>query len=80
MKVHTGKIGDDLTLAIPKSFASELGLEPNSSVDVSLDGYAITVRPSEDRRARLADLMAKVTEQNRHGEIDTGDPVGREIW
>lgn len=28
----------------------------------------------------LAELLAKVTPENRHAEIDTGPPVGNEVW
>ena len=29
---------------------------------------------------RLEDLLAQITEENIHGETDTGEPVGVEIW
>ncbi len=29
---------------------------------------------------RLEDLLAQVTEDNLHGEISTGGPVGQEEW
>ena len=80
MAVHTGKLGDDLTLEIPKTFASELGWEPNSPVDISLYGSAIIVCRAKQPRPALADLMDLVTEQNRHTETDTGEAVGREVW
>jgi len=28
----------------------------------------------------LEDLLAQVTEDNLHGEIETGPAVGREVW
>jgi antitoxin component of MazEF toxin-antitoxin module len=28
----------------------------------------------------LADLLAGVTEANRHHEVETGGPVGLEVW
>ena len=80
MAVHTGKLGHGLTLEIPEAFASELGLEPDSPVDISLYGSAIVVRPARQPRVALDDLLALVTEQNRHTEIDTGEAVGREVW
>ena len=29
---------------------------------------------------RLAHLLEQVTPENRHGEIDWGGPVGKEVW
>lgn len=80
MEVHTGRLNQGLTLTIPEAFAAELGLEANSLVDISVHGSAIIVRPATQTPARLDDLLARVTEANRHDEIDTGEAVGREIW
>ena len=32
------------------------------------------------RKYALRELVAKITPKNRHPEIDTGLPVGREAW
>ena len=80
MEVHTGKLDHGLALTIPEAFASELGLEPNSPVDISLHGTAIIVCRARQPRVHLDDLLARVTEANRHGEVETGGAVGREVW
>jgi antitoxin component of MazEF toxin-antitoxin module len=28
----------------------------------------------------LEDLLAQITDDNIHMEIDTGDPIGAEVW
>ncbi len=80
MEVRTRKLDDDLTVRIPSDFATELGLGPDSPVDVSILGASIIICPTKTRRMRLDDLLAGVTEDNRHGEVDTGPAVGREVW
>ena len=80
MKIHTGKLDDGLTLTIPEAFASQLGLEPNSPVDIALQGSAIIICPAKQPPVLLDDLLARVTDDNRHDEIDTGESVGRELW
>lgn len=80
MEVHTSKLDNDLTLQIPLALASEIGLEPNSSVDISILGNSIIINPSRRPRRKLDDLLAGVTEDNLHGETDTGPAVGREVW
>jgi hypothetical protein len=34
----------------------------------------------EENVEKLQDLLAKVTDENRHEEVDWGPPVGREAW
>ena len=52
------------------------GLEPDALVEVSAAGEGLVVR----RAYTLAVLLAGVTEENLHGEVDTGSPVGNEAW
>ena len=33
-----------------------------------------------EKRMCLEDLLGRITEQNLHEEIDSGPPVGEEIW
>ena len=42
---------------------------------------ARTPSKKEVRRKRynLADLVAQITDENRHGEVDVGPPVGHEF-
>ena len=80
MEIHTGQLDDGLALTIPEAFASQLGLEPNSSVDITLQGSAIIICRANQPPVLLDDLLARVTDENRHDEIDTGEAVGRELW
>jgi antitoxin MazE len=38
------------------------------------------VKPRTRRRYRLENLIAGITEENRHSEIEWGPPVGNEVW
>ena len=80
MEVHTGKLDQGLTLAIPEAFAAELGLEEDSLVDISLQGSSIIICRAKQPRVQLEDLLARVTEANRHSEFENGGAVGREAW
>lgn len=79
MKIQIQKWGNSLALRIPKSFAVETKIEQGTTVDVSLEGDGIVLRPTREELT-LEDLLAKVTDENRHGEIDFGKPKGREVW
>jgi antitoxin MazE len=67
-------------MRIPKSFASEVGLNPNSSVEMSLKDGKLIVMPTVKPKFTLKRLLAQVTEENLHHEVDTGPAVGSEAW
>jgi antitoxin MazE len=80
MKTKIQKWGDNLAIPIPKPFAAEAGLDQDSEVDVSVTEGVLVIKPCPERSWTLEELLARVTDDNIHEEIDTGSPVGREIW
>jgi antitoxin MazE len=80
MKVQIQKWGNSLALRIPKSFAVEAKIKQGSTVEVSLESGKIIVFPVAEQEFSLDELLAQVTAENLHGEIDTGGSVGQEIW
>jgi len=80
MQTKIKKWGNSLALRIPKSFAAEVGLDQNSSVEMSLRDGKLVVVPSEKPTFTLKQLLARVTEENLHHEVDTGPAVGGEVW
>ena len=80
MRTRVQKWGNSLALRIPKSFAEEAGLHKEGPVDMSLAGGGLVVRPVAEPRVTLKELLAGVTKENRHHEVDTGRAVGKEIW
>ncbi len=79
MKVQIQKWGNSLALRIPKSFALETKIEQGSTVEVALEKGQITLKPVKDE-ITLERLLADITEENLHTEIDFGKPEGREVW
>ena len=80
MKTKMQKWGNSLAIRIPKAFAEEVGLKEESEVDVSLKSGKLVVVPVERPALTLKALVAKITEENVHREIDTGPATGREAW
>ena len=80
MVTKVQKWGNSLGLRIPRAFAEEAGVEAGSDVDLSLRDGALVVKPARRRTYRLTELLEKVTARNRHREVDTGGPLGREVW
>ena len=75
MKARVQKWGNSLALRIPKTFASEVGLDSNSPVEMSLRDGKLIVVPVDKPKFTLKELLAKVTEENLHDEVDTGPAV-----
>lgn len=80
MKVQIQKWGNSLALRIPKSFAVESKIKQGSSVEVSLESGKIIVFPIAEEEISLDEMLAQITPENLHGEIDSGNSVGKEIW
>jgi len=80
MQTKIQRWGNSLGLRIPRSFAKEAGVEAGSEVDLSVRDGDLVVRAAKRRAYRLSELLEKVTAENRHGEVDTGEPMGREVW
>jgi antitoxin MazE len=77
MKIRIRK--HSLALRIPKSFAAEVHLQQNSLVDVSIVDGKIVVSPATESALTLEHLLAGVTEENLHSEVDTGTATGNEV-
>jgi antitoxin MazE len=58
MRTHIIQIGNSKGVRIPHAMMSELGLEAEAEVDLSIDGKTLVIsrarRPREDWEARLA--------------------------
>ena len=80
MRTRVQKWGNSLALRIPKSFAVEVGLQKETSVEVSLANGKLVVTPVAKPKMSLKQLLAKVTKDNIHREIDTGPAMGNETW
>lgn len=47
---------------------------------VNQNEVRIRKMPKKSAKTRLDDLVAGITDENRHGETDWGAPVGKEEW
>ena len=80
MKPRVQKWGNSLALRIPKSFATEVGLQRETSVEISLADGKLVITPVAKSKLTLKQLLAKVTKENLHHEVNTGHAVGNETW
>jgi antitoxin MazE len=80
MQTKIQKWGNSLAIRIPKSFALDINLKQDELVDLSIDESKIVITPMGGKKYSLEELLKGVSENNLHGEIDTGSPIGKEIW
>jgi antitoxin MazE len=80
MRTRVQKWGNSLALRIPRSFAAEVGLQNDSSVEVSLVKGKLVVVPVARPKPTLKQLLAQVTDDNLHRSVDTGPAIGSEAW
>ena len=80
MKTRVQKWGNSLALRIPKSFAEDIGLQKETPVEVSLADGKLVITPVTAPELTLKQLLAGVTKENLHHEVDTGSAVGNEAW
>jgi len=78
METRVQRWGDSLALRIPKLLADEAGLKDNSPVQLMLRDKQLVVVPIAKATISLDALLAQVTDENRHREVDTGPAVGGE--
>jgi antitoxin MazE len=79
MQARIQKWGNSLAVRIPKPFALEVGLEQNSLVAVTIEEGKLLLEPIKPSYS-LEELLAGVTKNNLHHEVETGPAVGNEVW
>jgi antitoxin MazE len=79
MQTKVQKWGNSLALRIPKSFALNMDIKQNEFVDLSIGDGKLIITPITEKEYSLKELLAGVSEDNLHGEFDTGIPVGKEL-
>ena len=80
MKTRVSRWRSSLALRIPRPLAVKAGLVENSPVELLLVEEKLVISPLHQVEYNLKQLLAQVTEENMHYEIDTGPAVGEEVW
>jgi antitoxin MazE len=78
MEAVLKKWGISLGIRIPNLIVRELSLKDGSCVEIKDKGNEIIIKPKQ--KNKLSEMLNEISEQNIHKEIETGDPVGKEIW
>jgi len=76
MLANISKWGNSLGIRIPLSIAKQVGISEGEPVELTVENNHILIQ----KKYRLESLLAKITPENIHSEIDTGTSVGGETW
>ena len=74
---HVSKWGTSLAVRIPKPIAEQWGVREGSAIEIVSHGNQVVLRK---KSYSLDDMLAKVTPDNLHSELDTSPAVGNEEW
>ena len=78
MRVKVQAWGNSLGLRIPKAYATELGVQAGSEMEVNIDAGALRAEPAAE--VQLDALLSQITDANQPGAADWGEPQGAEAW
>jgi len=71
--------GNSHALRIPRALLDQLQVGEGDEVEMMVENGYLRIRPLHPKMT-LESLVAAITPENRHKEIDWGKPVGNEVW
>jgi len=72
------KWGNSLAVRIPKPVAEEAGVREGDPITIEAAEGRIQLRRSKPRVPTLRELVARITSENRYGEVHIGNARGKE--
>jgi len=72
--------GNSAAVRIPARVLADAGLDIDQPVDIREERGRIIIERARERKFKLRDLLNEIRPDNLHEAVDTGNPVGREIW
>ena len=79
MRVTVKKWGNSASVRIPSAIMEAAHVRLDQQVDVREERGRIIIQPVREPAYDLVTLVAGITDENRHAEIDFGSPAGKEI-
>ena len=71
--------GNSPAIRIPATVSREIQIEDGDAVELHVQDGRFVVTPIR-RRYTLDELVAGITDENRHEETEWGAAVGKEAW
>jgi antitoxin MazE len=79
MKTTIQKWGNSLAIRIPKNITKETKVSEGSNINIITENGKKILNPTT-KEYSLKELLMKITNENIHLEVSSGNYVGGEIW
>jgi antitoxin MazE len=79
-KTSIKKWGNSLAVRLPLSLLAQINLQENGEVEIFVQEDRLVLSPVQSHKYSLDELLAQISPDNLHDEIDFGKPVGKEEW
>jgi len=81
MNTKVQKWGNSIAFRIPKAYAKSIDLKEGNQVNLKIvNGKIVIEKEKKGNKYSLKSLLSQVTKNNIHNEIETGFPIGKEMW
>lgn len=80
MRVIVKKWGNSASVRIPAAIMEAASLSLDEAVDVREEGGRIVIEPIRPTNYDFDQLLADITPENRHAEVDFSPAVGNEAF
>jgi antitoxin MazE len=80
MRATIQKWGNSLALRIPKPLAEQAHISQGSLVEIKIVDDVLQIELIAPQHYTLKGLLAEITQDNIHEEVDTGQAQGKEVW
>jgi antitoxin MazE len=80
MHVIVKKWGNSASIRIPTAIMKAVNLKLNEIVDIRQEDGHIVIEPLHTHEYNLDQLLANITPDNVHTEVDFGPAVGKEVF
>ena len=80
MRVIVKKWGNSASVRIPAAIMDAAHLRLDETVDVREEGGRIVIEPVRPSEYDLAQMLARITPENLHADVDFGVAVGKEAF
>ena len=80
MLIHFTKTENGITLTLPNDVVDHPALASGETVHLAIKDSRLVLTHPDAKRYNIEEMLATITPENPHGDIDWGPPVGKEIW
>ena len=80
MRVQVKRWGNSASVRIPARVMEAASLRLEQALDIRVEDGCVILEPACTPVADLAAMLARLTPETFHDDVDFGAPVGRELW